>query len=398
MIIAVVPCPVYAKDNRTIIGRSDNSGLPDFMLYSSYAKTERALLPYIGSNITYTGVPLYKVYAIWSNIFYEYTVAKVMYPNSRGMQYVFVPISVKQYGDGYKTYVYLNGVQWLSGVFNRSDVEFKPVSFPVLLYNMACNSTNSGIDGEVLISKFKPTPYDHYLTMEAPNEISNILIEVGSDCYNYGGSALLYLYYNYGEDIMNLGRIFSIGLPEDLITKKGCSGDPVIGELEFKYKCDQASCSYFRSMLDAHFESLKRPGMPLSYPINYMDKQNPLYDDLDMNCLIDCLYCEQCTDISMNITCCDSLVAGHMFTDGHIVNPISVPGCILTIQSYMNTYNRGKTRQIIGIDILKTWLDELFIDIHYTQNEVEHWFISLGLYHLYSPSIIKENIAAVLQS
>ena len=130
----------------------------------------------------------------------------------------------------------------------------------------------------------------------------------------------------------------------------------------------------------------------------YLDKSCQLYFDLDIDTLMDALYCEKGTDINATVYCNKNVCVSvnRFFMETYTCDTLYQ--ALGAIQSYIQNNNKVMTKSLVDhVDIKKTWLDELYIDIVHLDSTVDSYFINMGLFHLYSPSVISEGAELMLK-
>ena len=393
MILAMVQSGMYPDVNMMIHGRLDNSGVPDYALYTEKRKLDNILRPYIGDDYFYCNDKVYKLYADWGGILYEYTLMEYTNRNVLVDDTVFMPISVKVYTGGNKTYLFTNGIDAYKRSKGGPDVETVPLQRVLQTLMDKCNRKD--LIFELAGKKLATGVWDDYLTEECPNEVSSIMYDLGSQCLVYNTEAINFIYANYGEDIANLGPIFSYGVPSDVITLKGCSPSNLISYKWIVSQLDRPRFSFFRENVTEYRQNVRN--MIGDRKVMYMDSLCYLMDALDMYSLLDCIYSEVCTDFSISFNDRDILSAHGSVLGGEYKELMSIPMCYSTMRMMLNNYNRNRQAGTISeITIIKNWLDELFVIVQRHNSDNEIWFMNLGLFHLYSPSLIPKEFESKL--
>ena len=393
MIIAIVQSRMYPDVNMVIHGRLDNSGLPDYALYTERKRVDNILRPYIGDDFFYCGDRIYKLYADWGGVLYEYTLAEYTNSNVVVNDTMYIPLSVKAFIGGGKTYLFTNGIDAYKRSKGGIDTESVPLQRVLQTIMDKCNRQD--LIFELAGKKLAAGVWDDYLTEECPNEVSSIMYDLGSQCLVYNTEAINYIYANYGEDIASLGPIFSYGVPEDVITLKGCSPSNLISHKWIMSQIDHPRFMFFRDNTREYNENTLR--MIGNRQVKYIDSMSYLMDMLDIHSLLDCIYSESCTDFSITFNERDILSATGSVLGGDYRELTSVPMCYSPMRMMLRNYNtRIPGDSITEISIIKNWLDEMFVLVQWANSENEIWFMNLGLFHLYSPSLIPKEFESKL--
>ena len=371
MYIAVVPAPYYVQGD-FIMGSPDYSGLPDFMLWEKpQSEQDRKIV--IGGNLPITDVPqqrpkLFKVFGIWDNILYDYTIGTS--PEAD----VFFPISVKKYAGDFSTTLYIRSIDnYLLSTDMRHAGSMNIVSLPELLHLLTANNP------EMVLPPSSPAEY--YLTQEMPFTISMFMQELGFECLNYSESAAAYMMYNYGKDLAGIRDIFNLRPSNDFISAQGCGNTFCSLSSIYKY-VDVASNEFYNTIATAQQDRVGN-----MFNLQYLDRRSHWYEDLGVDEVLEQMFRLRNTDynamITVNsITCDRKMLVGFNPQD-------DCSDCWDILRSNIAEYNRKAGDPITHVNVCKTWLDEVIFSIALFSGSIENWFLSLSLFHLYSPSIIR---------
>lgn len=386
MIIAIVPSPLRFPAGTIMHGGTVNTVLPfnpSIPLDSIPMEQQKpSLNKTIGDDFILPNEGFYKVYAVLSGILVEYTMFRVAPGNGlECAQPVYIPISIKPYCtpgvntyciEG-RTYLYLKGITLIQDMM-KGVRDYKYLSISELMAY-----------AQNLVSEFNPTmPYDPVsISVDYPEFLSDILGEIGQ------------IGLNTPEDVCNILHMSLVTnpeitlvdkLPEDCISVYACGSRPYIAESNLMHMVDRSYQSIYANLAKEQIEHMT------DSDLMRLDLSTELFPGFEFERVIGDLYCIPYTDVYLEVNM-SGVAREHYFFMSHEQGKPDIRFLIPKIlHDDLIYHNKTHVVRITHVTLCKTWLDELYFTVYYEDGNHQCFFMNLGAYHLYTPSLIRLHV------
>ena len=412
MILTFVESPMPIPLGTSITTAQDNSGLPDYLIGTSYAKAVDRLDQFIGNTIIYNGWPIYKVYADWNTqTLYEYTVIRVPMTGWVKEEYRYVPISVKRYEEGNATMLYVSA---MSQIANFLDMASKApvISYSDLFYRlsnptaqpMLCDQAVDDPDADYYQTNLwstmvtEQTELHHRLSPELPKTVSEFLTDIGIHCFSHGNTAMTVMATLYGEDIVKMPNLYLEDRKLfDPVTLQAISTCPFIPEKWFNDMLDHAFQSFYKPIADQRVSQVKATYD--SGKLVWFDKTCMLYDWLDMDAILENIYLDGMTDFSATVGMNEYGIDASIYLLNKPVESTHLALFLLNIREKIRRQGAQGIPDlgVVEVGIQKTWLDDLYVTVLMRNESVFQFFLNAAYYHLISPAIIRQHLVEAFE-
>lgn len=368
MIIAMGSIEIPFQPGYQIHGSVANATLSDpFLALRDRSRPSAILNKFIGDDliIPQDGFHLLKVFDYMGGYLYEYTLFKTKMIND---QPGYIPISIKRYGDNLHTYIYVNGVT-LALDITRGSRDYRIISATELLKMFDANVV---------------TYLDKILSIDSPTEIENILSELGTYALmdtTVSGYTIQQMFIDIITHDPYQLFLFDNKLPTDNLSpfeycKSFITDDWLIRNMD-------ASAHMYQTI--AEDQNLQFRNMNLEY----LDLTKAIFHNFQIDHIITELYRLPYTDLYFDIE--DTRIKDVKLWKLGAQQPTHEFN--LYIPRYLHDgiiYNNQRDmHQITRLTFSKTWKDDVTLSLVFQDGTVRNLYLNLGLYHLYSPSIIR---------
>lgn len=412
MILTFVESPMPVPPGTSITTAQDNSGLPDYLLGTHYAKVVDRLDHFIGNTIIYNGWPIYKVYADWNApVLFEYTVVRVPMTRWAKEEYRYVPISVHRYEDGNATMLYVSAMSQIANFLDMASKE-PVVSYSDLFYRLSnpsvqptlCDQAVEDPDADYFQTNLwstmmtEQTELHHRLSPELPKTVSEFLTDIGVHCFSHGNTAMTVMAALYGEDIVKMPNLYLEDRKLfDPLTLQAVSTCPFIPEKWFNVMMDQAFQAFYKPIAEqrlAQVKSIYDRGM-----LVWFDRTCMLYDWLDMDAILENIYLDGMTDFVATVNMNECGIDASIYLLNRPVESTHLSLFLSNIREKLRRQGAGGVPDLGVTEVAfeKTWLDELYVTVLMRDGKLFRFFLNTAFYHLVSPAIIRQHLVEAFE-
>lgn len=374
MIVAIAPSPLRFAKGTTMYGSKGNSLLPDYLL-GNYRDAKKILNKFIGDDFVLPDNNFYKIFSINSGILHEYT----MYRHaSSKTEAIYIPISIKRYpvisNSCTYTYLYLKGVTVLLHILKGMiDYELMSLHQLVQLAKIYDNNAPCGV------------PYDPVsISLDCPDYIQNILEYLGQSGLLDSSSATEVLKYYLAEHPKDMTLINR--MPDDYISAYGCSDYPFIEESKL---LNMRDISQYRVYTELAQDQIARSANIELLPL---DLSTEYFYEFEIDRIIEEIYCMPFTDMYVELNGLGQVQKSYYSLLAHQDESNGTGVMIFTpniLHDAIVKHNKTHVVSIANVSLCKTWLDELYLTIVYTDGGHQCYYLNLSAYHMYTPSLIR---------
>ena len=377
MIHAIVPSPLRFSTGTVIHGSTGNTVLPNYF-------SNRKVEPYtlinktIGEEFIVPQESFYKIYSIEGGLLHEYTVYKCICNIDKVF---YIPISLKRYYPVEEekcsyTYLYIKGITNVLDLL-RGTRDYSIISLYQLLQMVDVDQSN--------VIYRNGIPFDPIsISLEDPEILTDLLFDISQNGLSAPADTRLCIELSL-KDCQD-GVTLLNKLPDDIISCYGCSSYPYIEENVLFNRRNIGQCTLYEQIAQDQIANMKDTDLlPL-------DLSTECFKAFEFERIISQIYTSPYTNIVLELDEYGQIMQAYystLFSQDIVTRPRIQFLIPRILSDAISIYNKTHMVELSHVTLCKTWIDELYFTMYFKDGFHQCYYVNLGAYHLYTPSLIR---------